>query len=409
MADSVVQRITASTGELLSYLAEIQNDLSEAKAFINLMGWELPPGLDDVGLATLDLGDFVQKLDAVAGAPNEVWEDEIAMISRVAELAVSVNNLVTTIITLADELPEKLSAFPDYVDKTQIHKELPRRLFDFLLTNYLARTSPISYAVLHLINIIDYPHFDADHENFQVEHIRATVNYHHFKTLFTDPSKLAEEAYGWNTPGFDPEVLLQRIQLLFQALGLRGRIQPLDSRAEQVFTKQTVTDGVPMPQLISFLFEERGAIAGIRVGLSIFGARPTSAGGSDGGIGMVPIIRGQVQGSIPLFRFSDTFLDFFGEADALKSIAILLRPNKDLEVSTASSFNEAISGRFALGFRYGSPDSELKTLLAFPGGVKVQFKTMTVAGGIENRSGKPQSFMEISLLGCGVTLSLIHI
>ncbi|HEY6978900.1 MAG TPA: hypothetical protein VH396_21535, partial [Chitinophagaceae bacterium] len=320
MADSVVQRITASTGELLSYLAEIQNDLSEAKAFINLMGWELPPGLDDVGLATLGLGDFVQKLDAVAGAPNEVWEDEIAMLTRIAELAVSVNNLVTTIVALADDLPEKLSAFPDYVDKTQIHKELPRRLFDFLLTNYLARTSPISYAVLHLINIIDYPHFDADHENFQVEHIRATVNYHHFKTLFSDPSKLAEEAYGWNTPGFDPEVLLQRVQLLFQALGLRGRIQPLDSRAEQVFTKQTVTDGVPMPQLISFLFEERGAIAGIRVGLSIFGARATSAGGSDGGIGMVPIIRGQVQGSIPLFRFSDTFLDFFGEADALKSI-----------------------------------------------------------------------------------------
>ena len=90
MADNVVQKITASTGELLSHLAEIQNDLAEAKAFINLMGWELPPGLDDVGLATIDLGNFVQKLDAVTGAPNEVWEDEIAMLGRIAELTLTI-------------------------------------------------------------------------------------------------------------------------------------------------------------------------------------------------------------------------------------------------------------------------------------------------------------------------------
>ena len=406
MADNVVQKITASTGELLSHLAEIQNDLAEAKAFINLMGWELPPGLDDVGLATIDLGNFVQKLDAVTGAPNEVWEDEIAMLGRIAELTLAVTDLVKAIHALAEELPSKLAAFPDYVDRTNIHKELPRRLFDFLLTNYLARTSPVTYAVLHLVNIIDYPYFAADPANFQAEHIRATVNYHHFKTLFKDPGKLAEEAYGWNTPNYDPTILLQRIQLLFQALGIRSRMQPLDSRAEEVWTNQTSTNSVPMPQLLTFLFEERGVIAGIRVGLSLFGARPTSTGGADGGIGMVPLIRGQVQGSIPLFRFNDTFLDFSGEADALKSIAVLLRPNKDLEVSTASGFNQAITGRFALGLRHGSPESELKTLLAFPGGAKIQFKTMSVTGGIENRSGKPQSFMELSLLGCGIALSL---
>jgi hypothetical protein len=253
MADNVVQRITTSTGELLSHLAEIQNNITEAKAFVNLMGWELPPGLDDIGLASVNLGDFVQKLDAVTGAPNEVWEDEIAMLILIADLTVAVNNLVTTIITLADELPEKLAGFPDYVDRTNIHKELPRRLFDFLLTNYLGRTSPVTYAVLHLVNIIDYPYFEADPANFQVEHIRATVNYHHFKTLFKDPGKLAEEAYGWNTPGYDPTVLLQRIQLLFQALGLRSRMQPLDTRSEEVWTNQTITGSPPMPQLITFL------------------------------------------------------------------------------------------------------------------------------------------------------------
>ncbi len=407
MADNIVQKITGSTGELLSYLKEIQGDLSEAKAFINLMGWDLPPGLQDIGLAALDLGNFIEKLDAVAGASNEVWEDEIAMIGRVADLAVAVNDLVNKILILADELPAKLSGFGDYVDRTNIHKELPRRLFDFLLTNYLARTSPLSYAVLHLVNIIDYPHFDADPVNFQVEHIRATVNYHHFKTLFTDPGKLAEEAYGWNTPDYDPTILLQRIQLLFQALAMRSRIQPLNTQAEEIWTNTTVTETIPMPQLITFLFEERGTIAGLRVGLSIFGVRPTTAGAGDGGIGMVPIVQGQLQGSIPLSRFGDTFLDFYGKADLIKSLAISLRPNHDLEVSTASSFTEAVAGRFAIGFRYGSPESERKALLSFISGAKIQFQSLSIAGGMEKTTAKPaQSFMELNLVGCALTVSL---
>ncbi|MEO5978771.1 MAG: DUF6603 domain-containing protein [Chryseolinea sp.] len=407
MADNIIQKLTAGAGEVISLLAELKNDLSEIKAFINLLGWDLPPGLSDVGLAALDVENFITKLEAVINAPEDVWENEVAMISRIKELAIEINNIVQEIHTLADQLPTKLVGFPDYVNRTNIHKELPRRLFDFLVINYVAKVSPLSYAVLSLADIIDYPHYPADPANFQIEHVRATINYQHFKTILSDPGKLAKEAYGWSTPDFDATLLIQRLQLLFQVLGMRSRLQPLNKAAEGVLVSDAITGPVPMPQLLTFLFEERGTIAGLRVGLSIFGARPTSAGGSDGGIGIVPVLKGQASGSIALSRFPDTFIDFLGDVALLKGTALILRPDKELSVKMANGLAEQVSGRLALGWRFGYTDGEEKTLISFPGGAKLMYKSMAINGGVDNVPSKPgRSFLEINLTGCRLVLDL---
>ena len=158
MADHLVQNATAGIGRLLSYLDVVHGDIEEARAFLKLLGWDLPPGLDDIGLAALDLGDFLTKLDAVIGASDAEWNDEVTMAGRIVDLAFAIEALVAQIHDLAHTLPARLSSFGDYVDRTQIHKELPRRLFDFLVANYLAQASPLAYAVLHLMNIVDYPY-----------------------------------------------------------------------------------------------------------------------------------------------------------------------------------------------------------------------------------------------------------
>ena len=223
MANNLVQTATAGIGQVLANLSAIQDDVSEARALVNLMGWELPPGVEDIGLASLDLQDFLKKFDAVIGASDEEWNDELAMLGRIAELAPAVGTLAQQIRTLARELPVKLASFGDYVDRTNIHKELPKRLFDFLLANYIAQKSPLGFAILHLINVIDYPHFEADPAKFQIEHVRATMNWHLLNTLVSDPKQLAKEAYGWGTPQFLVMTFLQRVSYLFQVLGLRSR------------------------------------------------------------------------------------------------------------------------------------------------------------------------------------------
>ena len=310
--------------------------------------------------------------------------------------------------TLADELPAKLAQFGDYVDRTQIHKKLPKRLVDFLLANYLANKTPLAFAILHLIDVIDYPYFEADPDIFQIEHVRPVIHYGHFKTLVDDPAGLAEEAYGWNTPQFVSARFLMRLSLLFQTLGMNSRIQPLDREAEQVWLDQAVPeDAVIMPQLVAFLFEERGAVAGFRLGLSIFGARPSAAGASDGGLGLVPIVQGKALGSIQFFRFEDTFIDFAAEADLFKRLALILRPGQDAELRMSEGIGGAVAGKFALGFRHGDPQSEPKTILSLPGGSGMQIQQAILLGGMEKLSGQPaEGFIELGLLGGRFAFSL---
>ncbi len=407
MADHIVQNATAGIGRLLSYLDTIHGDVEEARAFLKLLGWDLPPGLGDIGLAALDLGDFLTKLDAVIGASDDEWNDEVAMAGRLADLALAIAALTRQIHDLAQALPGRLSSFGDYVDRTQIHKQLPVRLFDFLATNYLSQASPLSYAILHLLNVIDYPYYAADPATFQVEHVRATVNYHLFKVLVSEPQRLFTEAYGWDTPNFQSALFLNRVSQLLQTLGLRSRLQPLSPQAEEVWVGRTGATADPPSQLITFLHEERGTPFGVRLGLSLFGAAPTSIGSTDAGLGLAPIIQGRAEGAVPFHRLEDTRIEWSGNVEILKRLAVILRPNRDLTLRKGTGLGDVISGRLTLGLRHGQPTGELKSLARLPGGSALRYQQFAVAGGIDAAStSSPETFLELALLGLRFDLSL---
>ncbi len=407
MADHLVQNATAGIGRLLSHLDIVQGDVEEARAFLKLLGWELPPGLDDIGLATIDLGNFLTTLDAVIGASDADWNDDLAMAGRIANLALAIEALTRQIHDLAQTLPAKLSSFGDYVDRTQIHKELPRRLFDFLVANYVAQASPLSYAVLHLLNIIDYPYYAADPTKFQVEHVRATVNYHLFKVAVTNPDQLFTEAYGWHTPDFQSMTFLTRLSQLLQTLGLRSRIQPMSPQAQEAWLGRAETSSNPPPQLITFLHEQRGSAFGVRLGLSLFGAAPTSAGASDAGLGLAPIIQGHAEGSVPFPRLEDTRIEWSGNVEVLKRLAVILRPEQDLTLRKGAGLSDAVNGRLTLGLRHGQSAGELKPLVQFPGGSALRYQQFAVAGGLDASSAShTETFVELALSGLRFDLSL---
>src|SRR5690606_5274119 len=108
----------------------------------------------------------------------------------------------------AASLTVVLGGFGDYVDRTQIHKELPRRLFDLLLINHLAQRSEVATAILNLLNIIEFRYFAAEPENFQRDHVRAMVHYDHVGSFLGDPAEHLRTVYGWNTAEFDDLALI---------------------------------------------------------------------------------------------------------------------------------------------------------------------------------------------------------
>ena len=406
---NTITTLTVEVGNLLSALEEVFARTASTKAYINFLGWELPPGLDDIGFAAVDFADFLEKLRVVAESSEAEWNDEILMAARIANLAVAMGKLVQEIHHLAETLPAQLAGHGDYISRTNIHKELPRRIVDLLIAGYLANRSTLIFSIFNLLNIVEFKHFDADEENFQVDHVRAIVHYDHIHSLFSDPATHMQKSYGWGTADFSILDLLTRIGQVLRAMGASIRLQPMDPRVEQALVGQMLPDAAAesSPQLNIHLYEELGAIAAQRVGLSVFGVRPSSQGASDGGIGFLPILRGQAAGAIPLHAFEDTFLEFSAEADLLQRIALILRPSRPLQVQRASSLGELADGRLALGIRHGRPDGEPKTLVTFPGGSALNMRQFALTGGVDKTAASTsESFLEMGLLGCQVIFSL---
>jgi Family of unknown function (DUF6603) len=408
MANTITS-LTFEIGKLLTALEEVFARAASTKSYLNFLGWELPPGLEEIGLAGIDFAVFLEKLRVVAESSEAEWQDELVMASRVAELASATARLVEEIRHLAEALPDRLAAQGDYVSRTNIHKELPRRVLDLLIAGYLTVRSPLLFSIFNLLNIVEYKHFEADEENFQVEHVRAIVHYDYIRSLFSDPAAHMREAYGWGTPAFAVLELLTRIGRLLRALGASTRLQPMDRRVEQALVGEISPDFTlePSPQLIIHLYEELGAIAGQKIGISAFGVRPTSVDAPDGGVGFLPIIHGEAAGSIPLHLFEDTFLEFSAETDLLQRIALILRPNCELQVARASSLGDFAGGRIALGIRHGSPDGEAKPLITFPGGLQLSIRQLALTGGADMAAGSTgEVFLELGLLGGRLELSL---
>ena len=408
MADTI-RTFSEQLGKLLERLGATIRPVKQTEKLLNTLGWSLPPGLDDIGLAALDFSEVITRLRTLLDSSKAEREDEVLMAQRVSELTIALANAVSSVRQFATDLPTSITGFDDYISRSRIDKELPKRMFDFWVMTSMAGGSPLTFALFHLLNIFEYKRFEADEQIFQVNHTRAIVHFDHFKTLLDDPAAHFREAYGWGTPQFRDLDFLNRLARVLTLIGSDVELQPLRGRTLQALTQEPLPDpdSVVVLQVLSTLHEELGEIAGLKLGFSFFAVPPTTPNGADGGIGVWPIVRGSTQGSIPFFAFDDTFLDLSIQSDLLSGIAMILRPDQDLAVKTASDISDTITGRFALGLRRGSPASKRKSLLSFPGGSSLQAQQIYVQGGMEKYSDRPsESFVEIGLLGSQLEFSL---
>ncbi len=407
MADTI-RTLSEQAGNLLVGLSTLFERIDQTEELLNTLGWAVPPGLDDIGLSALDFSELIEKLRTLLDSTEAEQNNELLMAERISELAVALAKVVRDVRQLASDLPANLAGFDDFVTRSGIVEEFPKRMFDFWVMTSIAGGSPLTFSILHLLNIFEYKRFEADEENFQVEHVRAIVHFDHFKTLLDDPAQHFREAYGWGTPRFFAEDLINRLSRVLLVLGSDVEIQAMNGATVEALTQQPLPNpDLVVTQSLITLHEELGEIGGFKLGFVLFGVPPTAIGNADRGIGFVPFVRGAAETSIPFLAFDDTFIDLSVTGELLRSVAFILRPNQDLAVKTAQDVRDTITGRFALGLRKGGPESEKKTLLSFPGGLSLQTQQMYLLGGMEKYSDRPsESFVELGLLGSKVDFSM---
>lgn len=401
--------VATEVGLALSPLSSALSSVQNAEVLLKRLGFMLPTGVDDIGLAGLSVQRLIDNLQTVINSTPEELDNIAVMGQRIAELIAEIANVINIIGQLATNLPAILAGAGDYVARTRIDQELLTRLLDLLVINYTYRRAPTLFASLQMLTLFELRHYDFDPTNFQAEHVRAIVHYDRIETLLSNPPELFVAGYGWGTDAFKAQLLLLNFAALLQGIGGISQLRQLSRKVEEALLGRAVPEAVTEPAAILNidLIKEIGRDGGAEVGLSIFEVRASAIGATDGGIGFMPVVRGTAQVTLPLYS-DELFLELDAGFDLGTGVNLIVRPDQP-PVFQAGLFNGASTtqARLGMGLRYGSEEGGPKTLIALPGGSRVEVRQIVFKGGGELQASRDfDPFIEFKLSGLKFLLTL---
>jgi hypothetical protein len=409
MADSVQLAATA-LGRAIGPFEPALRSAASAAAVLRVLGWDPPPGISDIGLTAIDIGSLLGKLDAVLDARANAGVDENGAqidinVTLYAELVAALAKFLDDLRALATSLPGALPG--NYIAKTEIDKQLLPRLTSTLVMQYAMQQVPLAFHALRFLGIFELRPFPANPAIFQVEHLRHTIRTDRISLLLSDPNALVKDVYGWGTPSFDVITLLSSFGHILSSLGAQGQIRPLPRRVEERLSGAAVpaADTDPMPQLIISIVRGLGFVP-LDMGVSLYGVRPTSAGASDGGIGLFPYAKGTAQFNIPL---SDSLtFEIDSSLDLVGGVVLTVRPNQAIKMQTGVTSTGAIeaaaTGSVGLTLRYHQ-ENQRTTLLSLAGVASLDLQEfyVTLGAGLVP-GGTFDLFVEAGLKGLRLTV-----
>lgn len=322
---SVERTLLAGVAVALTAVGSIGSLPDGPRRLLASLGWDLPPGVDDIGLAGLSLGTVGERLTAAVEVAGDPAADEAAEAAALAELAVTTGEALLALSQV------ELTAPQDYLDATGIVDDFLPRMIDLYVIQSTAVASRPVLDLAVLLGLVELRREPADPARFQVAHLRHVVRWDRFSTLVTDPADLLTEAYGWGTAGYDAAKLVVNLGAVLQHLSIGVRRRDLGPLPLMRLQGGPPPAHQPLPQLFLPVAGADLATSG-EAGLTLFGLPPTTAGGTDGGLGLAPYARGTADLRVSL---SDRLsIGLAASGDLGTGIALVLRPGTDPQIRT---------------------------------------------------------------------------
>ena len=294
----------------------------QAVAFFKQLGYEIPPGAFGGALTRLStqagaLIDDVRQLVEASGA------EEIA--SAITDLFGSLDGTVDAIRELHDEIRAAGGNIPDIDD-------LPGRLTDFLILDFLDRQRPDVHTTLHLLGLIEHEPNPGPGQPMRL------INWERLGQFLTEPSRIANDVYNWETD-FDVDKFLRRMELTMRATALPGGIYPQTATSQAALGNTTA--GLPelrLPILQKGLTAETYS----QFGLTLSPAEAQN--GKKKGIALLPYLIGTEAFN---FEVCDRGELVFESTADIRGVGIVIRPPFDAEglLGLTSAFSASVKIR----------------------------------------------------------------
>jgi hypothetical protein len=218
-----LQTLLTETSLALSRLRAV-NTPERAVLFLRELGYEIPAAAIGPALPALaaEAGGLTAAVGQLANAEGSdaVGTALVAMFGRM-------DSTVEAIRALRAQLQSTSASIPHI-------EELPRRLTDFLLLDYLERQHPQLHDTLHLFGLIERVPAPQPGQPSRL------VNWERFGLLFQEPSRIADEVYRWNTD-FDSDT--------FAGRAVAGRALPAGGYDARRARQHVLAPGAAVPDL----------------------------------------------------------------------------------------------------------------------------------------------------------------
>jgi hypothetical protein len=188
---------------MIDAVAPLRRALGSPDAFRSFMlrlGWEtssLPPSYTALGTT------ITEAMQAVEALRDDPTADEVLALLRKAQAAY-----------LAIQ---QIDQAPAGVDAAAFLSQIGERLFEILLTDYLATYQPALFNLLSMLTVIEMEEIPATAQ--QRAHVRTHLHWATIPDIIRDPLSLPQKVYGWGTPELKFLLLLQHLSELLFAFG----------------------------------------------------------------------------------------------------------------------------------------------------------------------------------------------
>lgn len=362
---SSVDRASEAIAQVLSGLQRLNGDARAVQQLLGMLGWEPPSGVDDIGLAGLDLSAVISRIDALTELRSLEETSDLELAAAVAELIVALADAYRHI----EDVAASFQAPSDYLDRTGIADEFFVRLADVIAINALGSFVPAAVPVGVLLGVFELRTMPADPAIFQCEHLRQIVHWGRFSLLLSHPQDVLRDVYGWGTSTFDGNALIVNLGRVLEYLADDVRLRALPRPAEEQIVRRPApeADSAPAAQILVSLSKDLG-IGAADVGLTLYAVRPSMPGANDGGLGLSPYAFGTTETAFELSGGMSLALS--ADAGFQDGLALILRAGRDPELM-AGMLDPAsapmIGASFALTLRHAVTSGARQVLFSAPG------------------------------------------
>ena len=290
---------------VITYLQEVIGDPASEPLrllyFLRELGWNIPV---DTDLSGVNLG-VISKIALI----NEALSGDELDYPR---LLTAVFDAFDAIKGIPDQLNLNLGA--DFTES--LRDNLPKKIVDYIITQYLEYEHPKLFNLLVLLGIFNVEYKEAE-TSIQVGHIRREIDWEFLSEVLSEPNNIANTVYGWGSSDFRSDLLLEGLHGLMNEIGVPAGHFDVDSTVQTKFNIEKPSLDIPLVDWSDF-----------QVGLEIYPLPPDSSS-NDAGLGVSPYLVGSTEKKIEINESLN--LEISSSLTLDKTTGFTIRPGKGLK------------------------------------------------------------------------------